>query len=85
MILGIEINYITVGIFLVVCSFFFYILYNYLYNRSKDESETKDKTVIYLYSAIPSIVIGIVSVLLYEKVLKKKMFRKELLQEDFYS
>jgi len=83
--LGLEITAITVGIFLVVSALFFYVIYGYLCEKSKDEVET-NKTTIYIYSIVPSVIIGVLIVFLYEKYLKKMMTSKqELLQEDFYS
>ena len=83
--LGLEITAITVGIFLVVSALFFYVIYGYLCEKSKDEVET-NKTTIYIYSIVPSVIIGVLFVFLYEKYLKKMIMNKqELLQEDFYS
>ena len=83
--LGLEITAITVGIFLVVSALFFYVIYSYLCDKSKDEADS-NKTTIYIYSIVPSIIIGILFVFVYEKYLKKAMTNKqELLQEDFYS
>ena len=83
--LGLEITAITVGIFLVVSALFFYVIYGYLCEKSKDEVET-NKTTIYIYSIVPSVIIGVLIVFLYEKYLKKMMTSKqELLQGDYYS
>lgn len=60
----------------------FYIAYTYL---TKD-SENIDNTV-YVYSSIPSIIVGILVVILYSKYCPN-LFQKqdtELLQEDFYT
>ena len=87
MLLGLEITAITVGIFLVVSSLFFYIIYSYL-SKSNDEKSDGEATrsTVYIYSIVPSIIIGVLFVFLYEKYLKKMMANKqELLQEDFYS
>jgi heme/copper-type cytochrome/quinol oxidase subunit 2 len=82
--LGLEITGITVGIFLVVAAVFFYVIYSYLSYKSKDFED--EKTTIYIYSIVPSIIIGVLFVFLYEKYLKKMITNKqELLQEDFYS
>lgn len=82
--LGLEITTVTVGIFLIVSCVFFYIIYSYL--TSKDVQEN-DKTTIYIYSTVPSLIIGIIFAFAYEKYLKKTigMNKQELLQEDFYS
>lgn len=83
--LGLEITAITVGIFLVVSALFFYVIYGYLCEKSKDEVET-NKTTIYIYSIVPSVIIGVLIVFLYEKYLKKMIMNKqELLQGDYYS
>ena len=84
---GFEINTISVGVGLILGCISFYIIYNYLINSKKDENEDKDKTTIYLYSAVPSFLIAILSVFLYSKYSKGQFSQNctgDLLQEDFF-
>ena len=84
---GFEFNGISIVVGAIVCAISFYIIYNYLHKEDRDKKN--DDTYILVYSIVPSIILGILTIFVYSKYLNGTLpFGNggdgSLLQEDFY-
>ena len=86
---GFELNAISLGLGAVVAALSYYVIYNYLTSQDKDK---KDDNYILMYSTVPSIILGILTIFAYTKYSRggislpgsSSFGSNPLLQEDFY-
>ena len=81
-----NLNPVAIGAGIVVAVICFFLIYSYL--KPKDEKENNNTAI--LYSTAPSLILGILTVYVYNKYSNLCSFlpgnyNSGLLQEDFYS